>query len=97
MVLTYPYLHSDARFFRSHGAYIPTTLKKGSGASSFLAGTSTIRLMISYLVVLTLRGEESRCHGTEVLTWSGRGVPNACVTDTAQSGYVQQKAGNLEQ
>jgi hypothetical protein len=49
-----------------------------SGTSSFLAGTSTIRLKISYLVVITLRGEESRCHGTKVPTWSGRVVPNAC-------------------
>jgi hypothetical protein len=44
----------------------------------------TIRLLISYLVI-TLRGEESCCHGTRVLTWSGRAVPNARVTDTAQS------------
>jgi hypothetical protein len=29
-----------------------------------------------------LKGEESRCHGTRVLTWSGRAVPNARVTDS---------------
>jgi hypothetical protein len=32
-----------------------------------------------------LKGEESRCHGTRVLTWAGRAVPYARVTDTAQS------------
>jgi hypothetical protein len=47
--------------------------------------TSTIRLLISYLVVITLSGEESRCHGTRVLTCSGRAVLNARVTYAAQS------------
>jgi hypothetical protein len=40
MVLTHSYLRTDARFFRSHGAYIHTTLEKGSKTSSLLAGTS---------------------------------------------------------
>jgi len=40
--------------------------------------TSTIRLLISYLVVFTLRGEESRCHGARVLSWSGNHVPKVC-------------------
>jgi hypothetical protein len=41
MVLTHSYLRTDARFFRSHGAYIHTTLEKGSKRRSLLAGTST--------------------------------------------------------
>ena len=55
------------------------------------ACTSTIRLLISYLAVITLKGEESRCHGTRVLTWSGRAVPNVCVTDTAQSASSSKR------
>ena len=39
--------------------------------------TCTIRFLISYLVLITLSEEESRCHGTRVLTWAGRAVPNA--------------------
>jgi hypothetical protein len=36
------------------------------------------------LFAITLRGVESRCHGTRVLTCSGREVPNARVTETAK-------------
>src|ERR687898_2501166 len=55
------------------------------------ACTSTIRLLISYLAVITLRGEESRCHGTRVLTWSGSHVPKACTQ--AATPCVAQHAG----
>jgi hypothetical protein len=53
--------------------------------------TSTIRLLISYLAAITLKGEESYCHGTRVLIWSGRAVPNARVTDTAQSATSRKR------
>src|SRR5918992_5644584 len=55
------------------------------------AYTSTIRLLISNLAVITLRGEESRCHGTRVLTWSGSHVPRACTQ--ADTPCVAQHAG----
>ena len=41
------------------------------------------------LFAITLRGVESRCHGTRVLTCSGRAVPNARVTETAQSAMKE--------
>ena len=61
----HPYAHPCLGRIGIEGESPPTTC------------TFTIRLLFSYLVI-TLREEESRCHGTRVLTWSGNHAPKVC-------------------